>query len=153
VQTNPSAPTRFEFSFPQRDTLLLVEVEGSDVTIRATRDTFSSRRKASFVRELAAEGFIPGECQWRGLTGPGRHHPGVRWLVDPSWLSIDEAAVAQTQRTALQLCGVAALLLWLVVGLTSAGRPAEPRPAPVAVPPHSVPIEPPAGIQGLIESR
>ena len=51
-------PERYEFCFPEKDTLVLVEVVGNGVTVRATRDTFTEQRKASFVRELAAEGFI-----------------------------------------------------------------------------------------------
>ena len=73
----------FEFSFPQFDTLVQVEEADGAVVIRTTRDTFSEERKACFVRELAAEGFISEELRWLpgSLSGASR---AVRWLVDRS---------------------------------------------------------------------
>ena len=59
---------RYEFSFPDLDTLVQVEERAGAVLVRATRDTFSSARKEYFIRELAAEGFIPDEFQWFHLT-------------------------------------------------------------------------------------
>ena len=43
-------PVCYEFCFPEKDTLVRVEVVGDDITVRATRDNLSEQRKASFVR-------------------------------------------------------------------------------------------------------
>ena len=51
-----AGPQVYDFSFPRKDTILKVEVWEDSVTIRATRDSFSARRKDAFVRELIAEG-------------------------------------------------------------------------------------------------
>ena len=86
----------FEFCFPERDTLVRVEETEGSVIIRATRDSFSATRKASFIRELAAEGFI-GDCyRWFSVAEPDAFM-GVQWLVDISWLTLPETALAQAR--------------------------------------------------------
>ncbi len=65
-------PHVFEFSFPKKDTLLKVEVWEDAVTIRATRNTFSPPRRAAFVRELIAEGFIAPDYCYGAAPGAGR---------------------------------------------------------------------------------
>src|SRR4051812_6475504 len=95
-------PKCFEFCFPNLDTLVQVEELHGDVVIRATRPTFSEQRKLCFIRELAAEGFIPDECRWFPLAGPGSFK-GIRWLVDASWLTISPAVLAQTRSFVIRL--------------------------------------------------
>src|SRR5258708_7273865 len=110
---NPFLAQRcFEFSFPQLDTLVRVEESAGDVIIRATRDTFSEARKLCFVRELAAEGFIPEEYRWFALSGC-ESIGSLRWVVDFSWLKLDAAQTAHTRRIMIRLIGAAALF-WLV---------------------------------------
>jgi hypothetical protein len=122
MRTENGVTGHFEFGFPSLDTLLLVEVAEGDVTIRASRDTFSAQRKAYFVRELVAEGFIPEEFQWYPVGGPQSYHRGVHWLVDFSWLGIDEAVVACTRRGVVGFLGLATLFTVLLVGLAATGH-------------------------------
>ena len=95
-------PVCYEFCFPEKDTLVRVEVAGDVVTVRATRDTFNEQRKASFVRELAAEGFISDFYKWFSPAGP-ESYLGVRWTVDYRWLVIPAYAIATARRFMLRL--------------------------------------------------
>src|SRR6267154_716278 len=81
----------FEFYFPKLDTLVLVERSKYGVLIRATRDTFSERRKVSFVRELGAEGFI--DDHYHSFLGFKGSSLPIRWCIDYSWLEWDAVAV------------------------------------------------------------
>ncbi len=93
----PALKTRcFEFHFRDLDTLVKVETPDPDtVIVRATRNTFSERRKVSFIRELAAEGFIPDGCQWYPLPAG---MPKIHWVIDVSWLRLSETVKARTRR-------------------------------------------------------
>jgi hypothetical protein len=122
MKTEGGVASHFEFCFPKLDTLLLVEVEEGGVTIRATRDTFSPQRKACFVRELVAEGFIPDEFEWHSIGDPQSFHRGVRWLVDFSWLRVDVDMAPRTRILAKALLGLAILSLALLVGSVATGR-------------------------------
>lgn len=110
-----SEPRAFEFYFPDVDTLVKVEDGEDAVVIRATRNSFSERRKAIFIRRLATEGFIPDSYQWLS-SHESPSNPGVRWLVDFSWLELPKAALAETRRFMVRLI-VGATLLWLVLML------------------------------------
>jgi hypothetical protein len=92
-----------------------LQVDESDdgVFVRATRDTFSERRKVCFIHELAAEGFIDDSYRWFSGFGQGTFL-AVRWQVDYSWLKPDEAAVGRTRRFVVRLLG-GAILLWLAM--------------------------------------
>ena len=113
MKTGFPSTRKFEFYFHDRDTLVQVESSARTVVVRASRDTFSEQRKSSFVRELAAEGFIPDGYQWFSLAGPDSYL-GVRWLVDISWLELPEIVLAQARRFMTGLL-VGATLLWLAV--------------------------------------
>ena len=110
--TSPEARV-FEFYFPDVDTLVQVEELDGAVIIRATRDSFSERRKSFFVRELAAEGFIPDSYHWFS-SDESPSFPGVRWRVDMSWVELPKAALAHARRFMLQLLA-AGFLLWLIL--------------------------------------
>jgi hypothetical protein len=114
-------PRCFEFSFPKMDTLLRVEESDGKVTVRASRDSFSTRRKISFIRELVAEGFIPDDYKWYLLADTESPFRGVQWRVDQSWLSLDEAAMARTRRSMMKILASAILLLVAEMTLASAG--------------------------------
>lgn len=93
----------FEFYFRDLDTLVKVETPDPDtVIVRATRNTFSERRKVSFIRELAAEGFIPDGCQWYPLPAG---MPRIHWVIDVSWLRLSEAAKARSRRFMYSVLG------------------------------------------------
>jgi hypothetical protein len=137
MKSIPRESHTFEFCFIERDyTLVRVEESAGEVTIRATADTFSNDRKVSFIRELAAEGFIPDTYRWFSLTGPETYARGVRWLVDFSWLKLDEALIARTNRLMKRFI-VPVTLLWVFFiyliypgdGKTSASRFADREPA------------------------
>lgn len=106
----PALKTRcFEFYFRDVDTLVQVENPDADtVVVRATRNTFSERRKISFIRQLAAEGFIPDGCQWYPLPAGMPH---IQWVIDVSWLRLSEAAKARARRTMIRLV-CAGFVLW-----------------------------------------
>ena len=106
-------PHCYEFYFADLDTLVLVESSSEEVTIRATRNTFSEGRKLSFIHELAAEGFIPDNYAWVSACGSGFSR-GVRWLVDLSWLKNQLPDPSVSRRFVLRtLAG--AVLLWVVL--------------------------------------
>jgi hypothetical protein len=86
------------------------------VVIRATRNTFSDERKACFIRELAAEGFIPEEFHWLPPAA-GERSRSVRWLVDRSYFMPGPAFTAQTRRFMIRLLGAAALFWMLLMAL------------------------------------
>ena len=109
MQTHPDPCRCFVFSFPELDTL--VELESTPVVVvRVSRDTLSAERKASFVRELVAEGFIGEEYLWPSLGS------GVRWIIDPSRFMPGEACVVQTRHFVVRLLMLAALLWAALMG-------------------------------------
>ena len=110
MKTPVGEPQCFEFSFARLDTVVEVETSTEGVVIRASRDTFSDARKVSFVRELAAEGFIEDDYRWRPLNARG----GVRWIVDASSFLPGPDCVAQTNRFVVRLL-LSATALWLVL--------------------------------------
>jgi hypothetical protein len=114
MKTNTIEPETFEFCFPKLDTLVCVENRPDEVVIRATRATFSEERKAYFVRELAAEGFIPLDYKWLGEQSTFSCNPVVRWLVDCSWWTLSPNAVASTRRFMIRTL-VGGALLWLLL--------------------------------------
>jgi hypothetical protein len=114
MKSIPRESHTFEFCFIELDyTLVRVEESAGDVTIRATADTFSNHRKICFIRELAAEGFIPDDYRWFSLTGSETYTRVVRWLVDFSWLKLDEALIARTNRLVRRFI-LPVTLLWLL---------------------------------------
>jgi hypothetical protein len=89
-------PSRTEFHSRTPENLLLVE-NGADggVVIRAAVDNFSAHRKALFIRELASEGFISGRFQ---SAEDMKDLPGIRWVVDNSWLVVAAQTVVVSWR-------------------------------------------------------
>jgi hypothetical protein len=113
VNTSAVNSQFYEFCFPTLDTLVQVEAADNAVVIRATRDTFSEERKARFIRELAAEGFISDDYRW-SLPAASAEFRGVRWLVDFSWLKLHPMLIARTRRFMIRLLS-GALLAWLMM--------------------------------------
>lgn len=75
-----------EFCIQQPYNMLLVEESDDGVLVRASADSFNLERRAAFIRELAAEGFIADRYQWySGSNTPG--YMGVTWVLDKSWLA------------------------------------------------------------------
>jgi hypothetical protein len=117
VKSLPIEILRYEFHFPHLSTVLVVEVRGDEAIIHASRDSFSAQRKSSFIRELAAEGFIADEHRWYALDSYHSGHSGITWTVDQSWLRIDERALASTRSSMMKLVLVGTALLALMMGL------------------------------------
>jgi hypothetical protein len=91
------------------------------MVIRASRNTFSEECKARFIRELAAEGFIPDD--YRRLPRAGMESsPGIRWLIDPSCFKPDKTIAAGTRRFMVRLLGTAVLFWLMMIGLLLASR-------------------------------
>ena len=112
VKSTLVQPRFVEFAFPHLDTLIEVETNADRVIVRATRDRFSEPRKRSFIRQIAAEGFIPAEYEWapiRSVPAEG----AVQWMVDISWLKLTEAILAPSRRFMSQLL-VGGVVMWLV---------------------------------------
>ncbi|HEY4990105.1 MAG TPA: hypothetical protein VII09_09875 [Opitutaceae bacterium] len=117
MKSIPLECNRYEFRYPHINTVLLVDVQGDAVTVHASRDSFSPERKASFIRELASEGFIPDEHRWYSSHSFQARHTGITWVVDLSWLRIDERALAQTRRSLMKFIVVGTALLAFMMAL------------------------------------
>jgi hypothetical protein len=115
MKTHALAPRSFEFCFPSLDTLVLVEDLAGEIVIHASRDTFSDQRKACFIRELVAEGFIPDDYRWVPRARL-ESSPGIRWLIDPACFKPDEAFAAGTRHFMVRLLSSAALLWLMAMG-------------------------------------
>jgi hypothetical protein len=120
VNSLPVVSRQFVFRFPHVSTVVQVEVIGSSVTIRASADTFSRRRKLSFVRELVAEGFIPDEFQWSLFTEARSDYPIV-WIVDRSGFEVVEENLA-SRRLAIRLVAATALGVAVLMGALFTGH-------------------------------
>src|SRR5215475_10740284 len=94
-------PEKVEMSLQNPENLILVENSGDGVVIRATRDNLSDRKKAWFIRYLAAEGFISDEFEhfrtvdWTGTS--------IRWVVDQSWTRREITHSQRVDRLMIQL--------------------------------------------------
>jgi uncharacterized pyridoxamine 5'-phosphate oxidase family protein len=127
-------PKEFEFYFPDLDNLVLVEsLEDGNVRVRCTRNNLSEKRKVFFIRELAAEGFIPDNYQW--FSGSSVGSLGVTWVKDYSWVKL-HAAVTRRSNRAMRILLVGSCILWLammrVLFVTPNPAPQLPRGTPVA---------------------
>ena len=113
MRTQVLQPKRFEFYFRDLDNLILVESSEGGVLIRTTRNNVPERRRQFFVRELAAEGYIPDRYQWLAEAGCDGLEP-VRWVHDASWLEVDAIFLQENQSFArrMMICGG---ILWLAM--------------------------------------
>ncbi len=106
-------PKKFEFYFSDLDNLILVEcTEDGSVLIRSTKNNFSEQRKIFFIRELAAEGFIPEHYEWFSGSAFGTH--GIKWVKDCSWVKIP-AAVVRRSNCFMKPLLPGACIFWLAV--------------------------------------
>jgi hypothetical protein len=75
------ASQTFRFSYRRPDCVLRVENHETGVRIRAARGSLSERDKDSFVRYLAAEGFISDRYRWFS-DGSDEPLSGIEWCVE-----------------------------------------------------------------------
>jgi hypothetical protein len=87
----------FQFYFSDLDNIILVESgEDESVVVRASKNNVSEGRKISFIRKLAAEGFIPDQYQW--FSGAADGSNGMLWLKDYSWLKTHQPSRKKANR-------------------------------------------------------
>jgi hypothetical protein len=102
----------FNQEFPQN--VLRLQHDEVGVIITATRDNFSDRDKAFFVRHLAAEGFLDDEA---GSSSESiRFEANLRWEIECSPSANSAGLPGQQRRTnrfVTQLL-IGGLLLWLL---------------------------------------
>lgn len=130
MKADPIERRTYEFRFPDLDTLVKVEVLDERVTIRASRDSFCSRRKELFIHELAAEGFIPDEYRWHSVRATGWATSNLRWLVDFSWTAEGPEAQARAQKFALRALAGSVVLLGILTTMLLVGTPANDPASP-----------------------
>jgi hypothetical protein len=107
-------PVSFQFSTHNPQNLIVVENHEDRVLFRAAYNSFSERRKAFLVRQLAAEGYIP-DC-FEHYTEEVSD-PGLVWVLDRSLLYVAPAARRRCSRFMARLV-VGGCLLWaLEVGI------------------------------------
>ena len=117
MRTQIPVPESFKLYVPDLDNHILVENHGDRVVIHASRDNVSERRKTSFIRHLATEGYIPDRYEW--FCNPrADDFFGVRWVVDVSWSENDPQIERRARRRELGviLLGLAVfvMLRWWV---------------------------------------
>jgi hypothetical protein len=117
VKSKSKQIRQFDFSFPRKDMQLRVEVDGDEVTVRASRNGFSEQRKSAFIRELAAEGFIPDAHRWYFAHDGDGFGRGVRWIIDRSILETEEEVRARSRRFTLGLFSGTLAATALLMGL------------------------------------
>lgn len=106
-------PRKTEFYNRSPENFILVEnYEDGSVVIRAALDNYSERRKSLFIRELAAEGFIPDEYQF--MTNAGENgFVGAQWVIDSSWLVVPPQVISTAHRCVM----IIVLSVFLVVAV------------------------------------
>ena len=110
----PSGET-YEFHLAEHQTAIQVQVTKEKAIIRASRDRVPTERKISFIRELAAEGFIDQSYRFFGGFEDGIFP--IEWIIDESWLKPGETARARTNRLMIRSFAVAGVLWLVMVGI------------------------------------
>ena len=83
MRTQNELPHQSRPYIAELDNHILVENNAGGVVISATRDNFSDKRKAFFVRHLAAEGYILERYEW--FSEPVEDgFLGVKWIASAS---------------------------------------------------------------------
>ena len=75
-----AAPAKFRLYLPDLDNHVLIETSADGVVISATRDNFTNQRKKFFIRQLAAEGYIPDRYEWFSEPAEDGFF-GVKWMA------------------------------------------------------------------------
>ncbi len=108
---------KYEFCNNEPYNLILVEQKEDGVVIRAAWDNFSDRRKAFFIKEIAAEGFIPDRYQWFSNFDENSY-TGIRWVIDRSWVTVHPEAVRKARKFMFWMLLLTGFLwLLLMIGL------------------------------------
>ena len=110
MQVQRALPARSILLHHNPDNLLLIENVAGNVIIHAVRDNFSPRRKAFFIRHLAAEGYIPDRFERLYHSGSDAFAT-VRWIIDPACLRPKISSRRQSNRFMVRLI-IGAVVLW-----------------------------------------
>jgi len=105
-------PERVQLSLQNPENFIQIENSDDHVVIRAARDNFNERERISFIRYLAAEGFISDEFGSFGKSG--RLGTSITWIVDGNQPKPTPAYLQRIDRFLIQLV-VSASILWLVL--------------------------------------
>ncbi len=115
MSTKVFEPRKSEFYHRNPENFILVENHEAGVTIRAAFANFGERRRQLFIRELAAEGFIPDEYQFFANTS-GSETLGVRWVIDKSWLRLHpEVEATSNHRLWMLYLGILTMALGMII--------------------------------------
>jgi hypothetical protein len=113
-----SLPKEIEFVRHHPENFILVENEaGGTVLVRAARNNYSDRQKRAFIRELAAEGFIPDHLERISDPDFGGSPCGVHWVIDHSWMQIHSAVQRKATRAVVTMLLIGVLLWGLLMFL------------------------------------
>jgi hypothetical protein len=113
MKAETSFPRRVKFHQKNPENFILVENDRNKARIRAAFDNFTEARKIYFIKELAAEGFIPDHYQW--FSDPNADgYFGIPWIIDDSWLEVDRAGTQRTEMLCRRMLFLACLL-WVVL--------------------------------------
>lgn len=113
MRTQKVLAREFQFYFSDLDNIILVETgEDENVTIRSSKNNVSYKRKISFIRELAAEGFIPDHYEW--FSGSLDGSDGLRWIHDYSWLTRQPTRFPKSNRF-MKCLLVFSSVLWIAM--------------------------------------
>jgi hypothetical protein len=120
MRTEIAVPRRVELYVADLDNHVLIENDGGGVVISTSRNNFTDKRKAFFVRHLAAEGYIPDRYAW--FSEPAADgFSGVRWVARVSLDGNEEGFESignwRTRRNAMYGCCFVAWLLFFVWGV------------------------------------
>jgi len=99
-----------EISTHNPPNLIIVERRRATVLMRAAQNNFSPRRKAFLIRQLAAEGYIPGQFESFTEYAPVE---GLTWVIDRSLLFVGAEATRRTGRIMRRVIA-GGCLLWLL---------------------------------------
>lgn len=111
-----SLPRQIEFVRYRPENFILVENDADGtVLIHAARNNFSERQKGAFIRELAAEGFIPDHLEKIFDSDFSDPSIDVQWVIDQSWMQIYPAVRKSATRAVVTVLLVAVSLCVLLM--------------------------------------
>jgi hypothetical protein len=114
MRTQNELPHQSRHYISDLDNHVLIENSAYGVVISATRDNFTDKRKAFFIRHLAAEGYIPDRYEWFSEPAEDGFF-GVKWIAgastDDSKTGFFSFRKWYTSRNALYGC---LFIIWLL---------------------------------------
>jgi hypothetical protein len=97
MRAGAAPPGQIELSILRPENRLRIENFADCVVVRSARRNLSANEKSSFIRYLAAEGFIPDRYQWLG-NPDAEFHSGLKWAADASCAEVRPFALRNPLR-------------------------------------------------------